>query len=156
MNVDYAALVAPLRARQARGETIVFTNGCFDLLHPGHVAVLSKAKALGDILVVGVNDDASVSRLKGASRPLNPLAFREAMLRALKPVDDVIAFSEDTPLELITALQPDVLVKGGDYVPDTVVGRDIVEARGGRVVIVALEGDWSTTGLVAALQNRLA
>lgn len=153
MSINYAALVAPLRARQALGETVVFTNGCFDLLHPGHVAVLSQAKAMGDILVVGVNDDASVARLKGPTRPLNPLPFRTAMLRALKPVDDVIPFTEDTPLELIAALQPDILVKGGDYVLATVVGRDIVEARGGRVVIVPLEGGWSTTGLVEKLKG---
>lgn len=150
---DYHALTAPLRGRQARGERIVFTNGCFDLLHPGHVAVLERARALGDLLVVGLNDDDSVRRLKGPSRPLFPLAFRRAMLLALRAVDDVIPFTEDTPLALITALQPDILVKGGDYVPESVVGRDVVEGRGGQVVIVPLVGSWSTTSLFDRLRE---
>ncbi|MEO7993267.1 MAG: D-glycero-beta-D-manno-heptose 1-phosphate adenylyltransferase [bacterium] len=154
MDSPYAALVAPFKTLQLTGRRVVFTNGCFDLLHPGHVALLTAAKTLGDFLIVGINDDDSVRRLKGPDRPLFPLAYRQAMVVALKPVDAVIPFSEDTPLVLITELGPDVLVKGGDYALDAIVGREIVEARGGKVQTVPFVGDWSTTTLVGRLRGE--
>jgi D-beta-D-heptose 7-phosphate kinase/D-beta-D-heptose 1-phosphate adenosyltransferase len=128
------------------GLRIVFTNGCFDLLHPGHVAYLSEARTLGDRLVIGLNDDDSIRRLKGAARPVNPLADRAVMLEALKAVDMVVPFSEDTPLALIRALRPDILVKGGDYRPEDIVGATEVRGWGGEVVVIPfLEGYSSTT-----------
>ena len=130
------------------GQTVVFTNGCFDLLHPGHVRLLRQAAALGDFLVVGLNSDASVRRLKGANRPINPEDARAEVLAALESVDAVTVFDEDTPLELIEAIGPDVLVKGGDYRPDEVVGRAEVEAAGGRLVLIPLVEGHSTTRLV--------
>lgn len=129
----------------------MFTNGVFDLLHPGHVDVLTAARAEGDALVVGVNSDASVRRLKGAGRPVRAEADRTAMLAALECVDAVIVFGEDTPLELVRALQPDVIVKGGDYVPADVVGADVVAARGGRVVIVPITPGHSTTSTISTI-----
>lgn len=134
------------------GKRIVFTNGCFDLLHPGHVAYLQEAKAQGDVLVVGLNDDDSVRRLKGNARPINPLRDRAFMLAALKAVDLVVPFGEDTPLDLIKALSPDVLVKGGDYTPDTIVGAELVQAQGGKVVVVPFIDGYSTTALIARIQ----
>jgi D-beta-D-heptose 7-phosphate kinase/D-beta-D-heptose 1-phosphate adenosyltransferase len=119
-----------------RPTTLCFTNGCFDLIHPGHVQYLADARALGDFLVVGLNSDASVARLKGPGRPVQDEAARAAVLLGLRSVDAVVRFDEDTPLDLIRALQPDVLVKGGDYTPETVVGRELVEARGGRLALI--------------------
>lgn len=131
------------------GRRVVFTNGVFDLLHPGHVELLEHARSLGERLVVGVNDDGSVRRLKGEKRPIFPLAERMEVLAALECVDFVVPFAEDTPLELIRDLGcVDVLVKGGDYAPEDVVGRAEVEARGGRLVIFRLSGDYSTSGLI--------
>jgi rfaE bifunctional protein nucleotidyltransferase chain/domain len=139
---------------QARGRQVVFTNGCFDLLHPGHVAYLEEARALGDALIVGVNTDASVARLsKGPGRPFTPEADRARVLAALTCVDRVVLFSEDTPLALITLLAPDVLVKGGDYRLDEIVGRDVVEARGGRVVALPFVPGYSTTGLIDRIRS---
>jgi D-beta-D-heptose 7-phosphate kinase/D-beta-D-heptose 1-phosphate adenosyltransferase len=132
-----------------RGRRVAFTNGVFDLLHPGHVELLEHARSLGERLVVGVNDDASVRRLKGEKRPIFPLAERMEVLAALACVDFVVPFAEDTPLELIRDLGcVDVLVKGGDYAPAEVVGRAEVEARGGRLVIFRLSGNYSTSGLI--------
>ncbi len=128
-----------------RPGVLCFTNGCFDLIHPGHVKYLEDARALGDFLVVGLNSDASVARLKGPGRPLQDEAARAAILLGLRSVDAVIRFEEDTPLELIRALQPDVLVKGGDYTPETVVGREIVEGRGGRLALIPFLPGHSTT-----------
>lgn len=146
------ALVAWRRAQTGR---VVFTNGVFDLLHPGHVDVLHAARAQGDRLIVGVNSDASVRRLgKGDDRPIRPEIDRAYVLAALADVDAVVIFDEDTPLALVTAVQPDVIVKGGDYTPDTVVGADIVRARGGHVVIVPLTPDQSTTSIVKRLRER--
>ena len=139
---DAQAFLAALRQRPAR---LCFTNGCFDLLHPGHVKYLEDARALGDFLVVGLNSDASVARLKGAGRPLQDEAARAVVLLGLRSVDAVVRFSEDTPLELIQALRPDIIVKGGDYTPDTVVGREVVEASGGRVVILPFIPGHSTS-----------
>ena len=131
---------------------VVFTNGVFDLIHPGHVDVLIAARAAGDALLVGVNSDASVRRLKGAERPVRGQAERALVLAALESVDAVAVFDEDTPLELINATRPDVIVKGGDYTPDTVVGRREVESWGGRVVIVPLTPGQSTTAIIEKLR----
>ena len=136
------------RAFPARPKTLCFTNGCFDLLHPGHVKYLEDVRALGDFLVVGLNSDASVARLKGPGRPLQDERARAAVLLGLRSVDAVVRFEEDTPFDLIKALQPDVLAKGGDYAPENVVGRDIVEARGGRLVLVPFLPGHSTSAIV--------
>ncbi len=139
--------------RRAQGGPVVFTNGVFDLLHPGHLALLESARAEGSALIVGVNSDASVRRLgKGAERPLVPESARARMLAGFAAVDCVVLFDEDTPLELIRALEPDVLVKGADYTREQIVGADVVEARGGRVVRVGLVPDQSTTRLVERLR----
>jgi D-beta-D-heptose 7-phosphate kinase/D-beta-D-heptose 1-phosphate adenosyltransferase len=145
-------LNAGARARLARwraaGERIVFTNGVFDLLHYGHVEYLEEARALGDRLVVGVNSDASVRRLKGPARPLVHEAERAELLAALESVDLVVTFDDDTPLALIEEILPDVLAKGGDWALDQIVGREVVEARGGKVVSVPLREGMSTTTIV--------
>jgi len=134
---------------QRPAEKIVFTNGVFDLLHPGHIQLLQYAREQGDILVVGVNDDASVRRLKGEKRPLFPLSERLEILAALECVDFVVPFSEDTPLQLIQALgNIDVLIKGGDYAPGQVVGRQEVEARGGKLCLFKLAEKYSTSALI--------
>lgn len=133
---------------------LVFTNGCFDLLHRGHVEYLTAARALGDALIVGLNSDASVRRLKGPGRPLNTEADRAIVLAGLAAVDGVVVFDDDTPLALIRTLLPDVLVKGGDYVEDTVVGASEVRAAGGDVVIAPLVPGRSTTSLVHRLSHE--
>jgi len=138
-------------AAQVLQQIFVFTNGCFDLLHPGHVALLAQAKRQGDFLMVGLNSDRSVKAIKGEGRPLQDQASRAAVLAALRDVDGVVAFDEETPLELIRALEPDVLVKGGDYALEQVVGRGIVEARGGRVVLVPLLPDHSSSRILSRL-----
>jgi rfaE bifunctional protein nucleotidyltransferase chain/domain len=137
----------------ARPRTLCFTNGCFDLLHPGHVKYLEDARALGDFLVVGLNGDASVARLKGPSRPLQDESARAAVLLGLRSVDAVVRFEEDTPWELIRALGPDLLVKGGDYSPEGVVGKDLVEARGGRVAIIPFLPGHSTSAIVERIRS---
>lgn len=145
------------RWREARAGTVVFTNGVFDLLHPGHVDLLTGARAQGEHLVVGVNSDASVRRLgKGPDRPVRREADRAYVLAGLAAVDAVVIFDEDTPLELVALLQPDVIVKGGDYAPETVVGADVVAARGGRVVIIPLTPGQSTTSIVERLRASQA
>ncbi len=133
---------------------LVFTNGVFDLLHPGHVDVLVGARARGDVLVVGLNSDASVKRLKGPDRPVRSEGERAYVLAALEAVDAVTLFEQDTPLQLVQLLQPDVIVKGGDYSPDTVVGADDVRARGGEVVIIPLTPGHSTTSTIDRLRGR--
>ena len=133
---------------------VVFTNGVFDLLHPGHVDVLVGARARGDVLVVGLNSDASVKRLKGPDRPVRSEGERAYVLAALEAVDAVTLFEQDTPLQLVQFLQPDVIVKGGDYSPDTVVGADDVRARGGEVVIIPLTPGHSTTSTIDRLRGR--
>jgi rfaE bifunctional protein nucleotidyltransferase chain/domain len=137
-----------------KDRTVVFTNGVFDLIHPGHVDVLLAARRLGDVLVVGLNSDASVRRLKGEARPVRNENERAVVLAALAMVDAVVVFDEDTPLELIRSLEPDVLVKGGDYTEATVVGAPDVRARGGKVVIVPLTPGQSTTAIVEKLRGR--
>lgn len=131
------------------GLTVVFTNGCFDLLHIGHVKLLDEARRHGDRLIVGINSDASVSRLKGPSRPIVPEHARAAVLAALEAVDAVVVFDEPTPLELMIALRPDVIVKGGDYVADEIVGAAEVRSWGGHVKIVPFVGGFSTSALIA-------
>jgi D-beta-D-heptose 7-phosphate kinase/D-beta-D-heptose 1-phosphate adenosyltransferase len=145
------AAILQIQAWRAAGDSIVFTNGCYDLLHPGHIDLLKRSKALGDRLVVGLNTDASVRRLKGKTRPILTETDRSAVLGALSSVDLVVLFDEDTPLRLIEALRPDVLVKGADYKIESVVGREVVESCGGRVVLQPLLEGYSTTGIV----NRL-
>jgi len=135
-----------------QGKCIVFTNGCFDLLHPGHIDYLDKAAKLGDILVVGLNDDDSIRRLKGESRPINPLRERAIMLAALRSVDLVIPFSEDTPLNLISSLMPDILVKGGDYEPNNIVGAKEVRQHGGKVIVMPFIDGYSSTKLIQRIQ----
>ena len=135
------------------GRRVVFTNGVFDLLHPGHVRYLQQARALGDALIVGVNADASVRRNKGRDRPINPEVERAELLGALTCVDAVTIFDEDTPAEVIQAVQPDVLVKGADWAEDRIVGRDTVEARGGRVVRIAVEQGHSTTAILDRIRQ---
>ena len=142
---EAVALVARLRAD---GRTIVFTNGVFDVLHLGHVRYLVAARALGGALIVGLNGDASVRRNKGPERPITPQDERAEILLALSAVDAVVVFDQDTPAEIITALQPDVLVKGADWAADRIVGRDTVEARNGRVVRIPLEAGYSTSSIV--------
>jgi len=146
-------LVNVLNDLRAAGQRIVMTNGCFDLIHPGHVRYLQQAKALGDALVVAVNDDDSVRRLKGESRPLNPLDDRMAVLGALGAVDFVVSFSEDTPARLIEALAPDVLVKGGDYAVEQIAGHESVLARGGDVRVLDFVDGHSTSGLIERLND---
>jgi D-beta-D-heptose 7-phosphate kinase/D-beta-D-heptose 1-phosphate adenosyltransferase len=130
---------------QVRPGIVCFTNGCFDILHPGHVQYLEEARALGDYLVVGLNSDASVSRLKGAGRPIQDQWARARVLLGLRSVNAVILFHEDTPLDLIAAVDPDILVKGGDYAPDAVVGRSLVEGRGGKLVLIPFLPGYSTS-----------
>ena len=142
------------RLRQ-RGMTIVFTNGVFDLLHPGHVRYLQAARRLADALVVGVNSDRSARALsKGADRPIYPDVERAEVVGALASVDAVVIFDEETPHEIISALQPDVLVKGADWPADSIVGRDVVEARGGRVIRIPLTDGYSTTKLIDKVRAR--
>ena len=145
-----AAFAAALRAQ---GRRIVFTNGVFDLLHPGHVRYLQQARALGDALIVGLNADASVRRNKGAERPINPEAERAEILEALACVDAVVLFEEDMPDRIIRAIQPDILVKGADWAADAIVGRDTVEARGGRVVRIPVEPGHSTTAIIRKIRD---
>ena len=134
-------------------KTIVFTNGVFDLLHPGHVRYLQHARSLGDALIVGINSDRSVRLNKGPERPIMPEGERVEVLEALRCVDATVVFDEPTPHDLIAALQPDVLVKGADWAEDAIVGRDIVEARGGRVVRATIEPGYSTTAIVEKIRS---
>jgi D-beta-D-heptose 7-phosphate kinase/D-beta-D-heptose 1-phosphate adenosyltransferase len=137
-----------VRDARAAGARIVFTNGVFDLLHPGHLRYLQAARAHGDLLVVGLNSDASVRRNKGPERPINPEHERAEVLAALACVDAVSIFDEDTPADIIRRVQPDILVKGADWPADQIVGRDTVEARGGRVVLEPVEQGYSTTAII--------
>ncbi len=146
------ALLAPRRANRP-APVVVFTNGCFDLLHHGHVDYLSRARDLGDLLVVGLNSDASVQRLKGSSRPVSHEVSRAHVLAALSCVDYVVVFNEDTPLHLIENIKPTILVKGGDYTHDEVVGAEFVESHGGRVELLSLVPGESTTRLVERISK---
>jgi rfaE bifunctional protein nucleotidyltransferase chain/domain len=148
-----AELLNERRAWKEAGRTVVFTNGCFDLLHPGHLALLEGARAEGDVLVVAINSDRSLRQIKGPGRPLTPAAERAEILLALESVDRVVVYDEPTPAEVIRALVPDVLVKGADWALADIVGRDVVEAAGGRVVRIQLRSGYSTTALVEHIQN---
>jgi rfaE bifunctional protein nucleotidyltransferase chain/domain len=147
---DTRDLVARLRAE---GKTVVFTNGVYDLLHPGHLRYLYAARAQGDALIVGVNSDRSVRAIKGPARPVHPEQERAEIVAALRGIDAAVVFDEDTPHEIIAALQPDVLVKGADWPADQIVGRDLVEARGGRVVLVQVEPGYSSTNLIDRMRR---
>jgi rfaE bifunctional protein nucleotidyltransferase chain/domain len=155
-SVKLLSCQAAVTWRRTAGRVVVFTNGIFDVVHRGHVALLVAARAEGDALVVGLNTDASARRLKGPERPINRAEDRAFVLGGLACVDAVVLFDEDTPAELIAALQPDVLVKGADYGPGQIVGADVVEARGGRVVRVPLEPGFSTSGLIARVRGGAA
>lgn len=146
LSPDAAAELA--RSVQRRGGIVVFTNGVFDLVHPGHVRYLRQGRALGDLLIVGLNSDRSVRANKGESRPITPELERAEVLLALEPVDAAVIFDEETPHAIIRRVEPDVLVKGADWGPNDIVGRDIVEARGGRVVRIDIEPGHSTTELI--------
>lgn len=146
-------LIAERKRWRQDGKRVVFTNGCYDVLHPGHVRLLEQARSLGDVLVLALNSDASVQRLKGPARPLFPLEERARLAAALEAVDAVTAFEEDTPRELIAELVPDVLVKGADW-SHFIAGREEVEAAGGQVIAISLEQGFSTTNIVQQVLNR--
>jgi len=147
-------LLIALEDARAHGEKIVFTNGCFDIIHAGHVGYLEDTRNLGDRLVVAINSDQSVSRLKGPARPINPVDRRMAVLAGLESVDWVMSFEDDTPERLLELIQPDVLVKGGDYTEDQVVGWEIVKAHGGEVKVLSFFDDCSTTAIVEKIQSQ--
>lgn len=151
--LDDEGLVAFVREQRAAGRRIVFTNGVFDILHPGHVRYLQAARRHGDRLIVGLNSDASVRRNKGPLRPINPENERAEVVAALACVDAVSIFHEDTPDAIIRRVQPDILVKGADWPADQIVGRDTVEARGGRVILEPVEQGYSTTSIIERAQN---
>jgi len=151
--VTLAEGVALVKRLRGSGERIVFTNGVFDLLHPGHIRYLQKARALGDALIVGVNSDRSVALNKGAGRPITPEDERVELLEALSAVNAVIVFEEETPHAIIAALQPDVLVKGADWAENAIVGRDIVEGRGGKVVRIDVEPGYSTSSIINKIRG---
>lgn len=149
---DRAGLVRQAGKWRETGKTIVFTNGCFDILHKGHLEILGRSAEFGDVLVVALNTDASVQKLKGPQRPVNDEDFRLMMMASLEIVDAVVLFGEETPAELIGALSPDVLVKGGDYSIDQIAGASHVLAHGGEVKIVPIVRGYSTSGIIAAIQ----
>ena len=152
--LDRAALARQIETLRDAGRRVVFTNGCFDILHPGHVRYLAAAKRLGDVLVVGINSDDSVRRLgKDGDRPFNRESDRAEVLAALEAVDFVTLFAEDTPLDLIRALAPDLLVKGGDWRPERIVGADVVRAGGGEVHSLPFAEGYSTTDLVKRIRG---
>ena len=153
MTFSLAEAQALVERFRHAGKTIVFTNGVFDLLHPGHIRYLQEARGLGDALIVGVNSDRSARGNKGPERPINKEDERAEILAALACVDGVAIFDEPTPHEIISALQPDILVKGADWAPDAIVGRDVVEARGGKVVLVKVEEGYSTTNIIAKIRG---
>lgn len=148
MVISRALLSSLCSELREQGKKVVFTNGCFDILHVGHVTYLQAAKLLGDVLIVGINSDDSVRRLKGPSRPINNEADRSTVVAAVRSVDYTVIFDEDTPLELITELRPNVITKGGDYTPDTIVGAEFVRKQGGDVVVIPLVAGKSTTSIV--------
>jgi rfaE bifunctional protein nucleotidyltransferase chain/domain len=152
--VTRSEAVAFVERARRDGKTIVFTNGVFDILHPGHTRYLREARALGDVLIVGVNSDRSArAQGKAPDRPINPEAERCEILSALASVDAVVVFDEDTPHEIISALQPDILVKGADWGENAIVGRDVVEAHGGKVVRIALAAGYSTTDIIKRIRK---
>lgn len=146
---------AKFKSLKEEGKKIVFTNGCFDILHKGHIKTLYEAKRIGDILVVGINEDASIRKIKGFDRPIIPMESRIAVLAALEFVDYVIPFSEDTPLDIIKQVRPNVLVKGGDYDEDEIVGRELVLKLGGFVKIIEQVQGFSTTEIINKIQKQV-
>ena len=146
-------IIHSIKAEQEQGKKIVFTNGCFDILHRGHVTYLNQARDLGDLLIVGINSDESVKRLKGPERPVNMLEDRAYVLSALKSVDYVIPFEEDTPLNLINLIMPDILVKGGDYTIDRIIGAQEVLANGGKVEIIPFVPGKSTSAIIDTIKT---
>lgn len=152
-NDPLVSLIEERRKWREEGRRVVLTNGCFDLLHPGHLFLLEAARAQGDVLVVAINSDRSVRRIKGEGRPLVPEAERAEILLALEPVDRVVVYDEPTPLEVVKALVPDVLVKGADWAADAIVGREEVEAAGGKVVRVEIVPGRSTTSMLERIRQ---
>lgn len=152
--LSVAEAVAFVEHLRHAGREVVFTNGVFDLLHPGHVRYLQDARRQGDALIVAVNSDRSVRAIKGPSRPVNPENERAEVLAALSCVDAVVVFDEDDPQQIISRLQPDVLVKGADWAADAVVGRETVESRGGRVIRIPLAEGYSTSAIIKKIQGR--
>ena len=146
-------LILKLAYWRFKNYRVVFTNGCFDILHLGHIDYLSKARSTGDILVIGLNTDDSVRRLKGSSRPINDQNARARILASFSFVDAVVMFDEDTPYELINMVQPDILVKGSDYKPEDIVGYDILKAKGGKVITIDFLEGYSTSGIVDKIKN---
>jgi len=155
MIVDFDEIEKICNSLREQNKKIVFTNGCFDILHRGHIEYLTKAKEFGDVLIVGLNSDTSVQRLKGKDRPINPEADRARILDALKPVDYVVIFEEDTPLRLIQMVKPDVLVKGGDYKVEEIVGSEYVMSYGGKVEIIPFVEGKSTTKIIQKIKGEL-
>ena len=153
--MDLPILSERLRQWRTEGKRIVFTNGCFDLVHRGHVEYLSAAADLGDLLIVGINSDRSVTRLKGPNRPIMDETSRQLLMAALECVDAVILFDEDTPYRLIQEIQPDVLVKGGDYTETNIVGADIVRAKGGEIHCIPLTPGCSTSRIEQKIKNQI-
>ncbi len=151
-NANFKRLLAYWQFKDKR---IVFTNGCFDIVHLGHVEYLAKAKEEGDILIVGLNSDFSVRRLKGTGRPINDENMRAVVMASLRFVDAVVIFDEDTPYNLINSIQPDVLVKGADYRPEDIVGYDVVMAKGGRVATIELTSGYSTTAIENKIRSKM-
>jgi D-beta-D-heptose 7-phosphate kinase/D-beta-D-heptose 1-phosphate adenosyltransferase len=147
------ALVRIRRELRRKGKKVVFTNGCFDILHAGHIRLFQEAKKWGDILIVALNDDASARRIKGTSRPIFPLAERWEILEAVEDIDFLTSFSEDTPQKIITTLLPDVLVKGGDWRPEEIVGKEEVEAAGGKVVTVPYLKGHSSSSIIKKISR---
>jgi rfaE bifunctional protein nucleotidyltransferase chain/domain len=152
--VDASTLESRLHHWKSVGNRIVFTNGCFDILHRGHVELLAQCRSFGDYVIVGLNSDASVRRLKGEGRPVNDQLSRASVLASLSFVDAVIIFEEDTPLDLIKIIHPDILVKGGDYKTDDIVGADVVRSSGGEVKIVPLVSGFSTTATISRTSGK--
>jgi rfaE bifunctional protein nucleotidyltransferase chain/domain len=151
--LDDAGLERFVGQARANGQRVVFTNGAFDILHPGHIRYLQAARSYGDVLIVGLNSDASVRRNKGEGRPINPEGERAEVLTALACVDAVSLFDQETPVDIIRRVQPDVLVKGADWPADQIVGRDTVEARGGRVVLEPVEQGYSTSTIIDKVRS---
>lgn len=154
MIIERNSLLELISELKAAGKKIVFTNGCFDIIHAGHVTYLAKAKELGDFLVIGLNSDDSVKRLKGKSRPVNNQIDRAMVIDALKAVDFVTIFNEDTPFNLINDILPDILVKGADYSPENVVGADTVINNGGKLVLIELVEGKSTTNIINKMKTN--
>ncbi len=153
MPLDLENIISITKALKEKGKKIVFTNGCFDIIHKGHIIYLKEAKELGDFLIVGLNSDKSIKRIKGDTRPINNEADRALILENLKPVDAVILFDDDTPIKLIENIKPDFLVKGGDWNENEIVGADFVKSIGGKVVTIKYIENYSTTSLINKLKN---